>query len=298
MCKRVVPKKSWGRGPFRTVVQIMVCELYFSPPAKQKLGLNQFLETLLSRENERVQNRTSKDVGLPGFQEPSQSSSALSRLPQDELDQRIRSYILENPEVIIEAVQRLQARQRAAEENQANTVIQARADELFNDPNSPTGGNAEGDVTLVEFFDYNCPYCRRVAPVMAEAEAADSNLRIVYKEFPILGPDSLYAAKAALAAHRQGRYEVFHKALMLVEGAANEESILAVAAEVGLDVDRLKTDLKDPEIQAAIDRNAALAQALRITGTPGFVVGEQILRGATDVETLRALISDARSERE
>lgn len=234
----------------------------------------------------------------PGFQEPSQPSSALSRLPQDELDQRIRSYILENPEVIIEAVQRLQARQRAAEENQANTVIQARADELFNDPNSPTGGNAEGDVTLVEFFDYNCPYCRRVAPVMAEAEAADSNLRIVYKEFPILGPDSLYAAKAALAAHRQGRYEVFHKALMLVEGAANEESILAVAAEVGLDVDRLKTDLKDPEIQAAIDRNAALAQALRITGTPGFVVGEQILRGATDVETLRALISDARSERE
>lgn len=232
----------------------------------------------------------------PGFQEPSEPSSALSRLPPDELDQRIRSYILENPEVIIEAVQRLQARQRAAEESQAETVIQARANELFGDPDSPTGGNTKGDVTLVEFFDYNCPYCRRVAPVMAEAEAADPNLRIVYKEFPILGPDSLYAAKAALAAHRQGRYEVFHKALMLADGAANEDRVLTVAADVGLDVERLKTDMEDPEIQDAIDRNAALAQALRITGTPGFVVGEQILRGATDVETLQALISEARSK--
>src|SRR3546814_10830321 len=120
---------------------------------------------------------------------------------------------------------------------------------------SPVTGNPDGDVSLVEFFDYNCPYCRRVAPVVADAEAADPQLRIVYKEFPILGPGSAFAAKAALAAHRQGLYFTFHKALMQAGGRADESSVLAVAEDVGLDVERLKSDMKDPEIQAAIDRN-------------------------------------------
>jgi protein-disulfide isomerase len=158
------------------------------------------------------------------------------------------------------------------------------------------GGNPDGDVTLVEFFDYNCPYCRSVAPVMNEAEAADSQLRIVYKEFPILGPNSVYAAKAALAAHRQGHYLAFHQALMQANGKADSNLVLAVAAEVGLDAERLKTDMEDPAIQEAIDRNLALAQALRITGTPGFVVGRQILRGAVDLKTLQQVIQEARAQ--
>src|SRR3546814_1965115 len=126
--------------------------------------------------------------------------------------------------------------------------------------------------TFVEFFAYNFPYCRSVAPVMREAEAADPQLRIVYKEFPILGPNSVYAAKAALAAHRQGGYLAFHQALMQADGTADADLVLAVAAELGLDIERLKADMEDPVIQEAIDRNLALAQALRITGTPGFVV--------------------------
>jgi len=166
---------------------------------------------------------------------------------------------------------------------------------VLRDPASPVTGNPDGDVTLVEFFDYNCPYCRQVAPVVAEAEATDPQLRIVYKEFPILGPGSVFAAKAALAAHQQGLYFAFHEALMQAGGRADEESVLAVARDVGLDVERLRSDMKDPEIQAAIDRNLALAEALRITGTPGFVVGRRILRGATELETLQSLIREART---
>lgn len=161
----------------------------------------------------------------------------------------------------------------------------------------PLGGNPAGDVTLVEFFDYNCPYCRRVGKIMNAAERADPRLRIVYKEFPILGPNSLFAAKAALAAHKQEKYVDFHQALMADQGAANEQSVLKLAAEIGLDVERLKSDMKDPAIQSAIDRNLALARALHINGTPGFVIGEKILRGATDLKTLQGLIRRSRNSR-
>ncbi len=230
----------------------------------------------------------------PGFRTPNISTDASSAMPRDEFERRVRTYILENPEILVEAMQRLQARQRAAEANEAAAVLAARGDEVFRDPASPVGGNPAGDVTLVEFFDYNCPYCRRVAPVMNDAEVADPQLRIVYKELPILGANSLYAANAALAAHRQGRYAAFHKALMQADGAANPDGVLAIAAEVGLDVERLKADMEGPAIQDAIDRNLALARDLRITGTPGFVVGERILRGATDLKTLQDLIHEAR----
>lgn len=230
----------------------------------------------------------------PGFRAERQDT-AVADLPQDEFDRRVRAYLLDNPEVIIEAVQGLEARRAAAEQTEAQAVIATRADEIFQDPASPVGGNPEGDVTMVEFFDYNCPYCRRVAPVMMDVEAADPELRIVYKEFPILGPGSDFAARAALAAHRQERYIAFHQALMRIAGKVDEDAVLATAAELGLDVDRLKSDMEDPEIQAAIDRNLALAVALRINGTPGFVIGDEILRGAADFETLQGFIERARA---
>ena len=231
----------------------------------------------------------------PGFRGGNQVQPSLSSAETDEFGQRVRAYLLENPEVLVEAMQILQTRQQAAEASEVETVLAARADEVFRDPMAPVTGNPDGDVTLVEFFDYNCPYCRRVAPVVFEAESADPQLRIVYKEFPILGPGSLFAAKAALAAHRQGLYFAFHEALMQSGGRAEEGSVLAIAKEVGLDVDRLQADMADPEIQAAIDRNLDLAEALRITGTPGFVVGKRILRGATDLGTLQSLIQEARA---
>jgi protein-disulfide isomerase len=225
-----------------------------------------------------------------------QAPAVAGDIPQEEFERRVHDYLLANPEVIMQALQGLEARRLEAEEREAQGVLTAKAEEVFRDPASPVGGNAKGNVTMVEFFDYNCTYCRQVAPVMAEAEAADPQLRIVYKEFPILGPGSIYAAKAALAADRQGRYEDFHKALMQAKGKVAEPLVLKVAAEVGLDVARLKADIQDSAIQASIDRNLDLAQALNINGTPGFIVGDQILRGATDLATMKGLIEQARKE--
>jgi protein-disulfide isomerase len=177
------------------------------------------------------------------------------------------------------------------------TALKSRADEVFRDPDSPVGGNPNGDVTLVEFFDYNCPYCRQVAPLLLEAVAADPRLRVVFKEFPILGPNSVFAAKAALAAHKQGNYLAFHDGLMKSHGALDERKVLEAAAAAGLDVDRLKTDMEAPTIQALLDRNLDLGRALRLNGTPGFVVGDGVFAGARDLKGLQALISAARNGR-
>jgi len=230
----------------------------------------------------------------PGFNSIGEASRA-AQMPQQEFEQRVRAYLLDNPEIIFEAAQRLQARQRATEATEGQTALKMRIDAVLRDPDSPVGGNPAGDVTLVEFFDYNCPYCRRVAPAMAQAAAADPLLRIVYKELPILGANSMFAAKAALAAHRQGAYVAFHHGLMSEKGIVDEAAVLAAASVAGLDIERLRADMEDAAIRQALDRNIELAQALRITGTPGFVAGDQIVRGAIDLKTMQALIQKARS---
>lgn len=232
----------------------------------------------------------------PAFRLSRPSADATAALPKDEFDRRVRDYILNNPEVIIEAARRFEQRQRAAEASDTTAALKARAEEIFRDSDSPVGGNPNGDVSLVEFFDYNCPYCRQVTPIMAEAESADPQLRVVYKEFPILGPNSTFSAKAALAVHRQGKYVAFHKELMLDRGVANEAKVLRIATKIGVDVERMKSDMNDPAIAAMVERNLALAQALRINGTPGFIIGDQIVRGAVDLKTLRALIQEARGK--
>jgi protein-disulfide isomerase len=219
---------------------------------------------------------------------------AVSEPELDEFEQRVRDYLLKNPEVIMEALQVLQERQRAAEAETLKRTIAERGAEILNDPAAPVGGNPSGDVTLVEFFDYNCPYCRRVAPTVNELIEDDPDLRLVYKEFPILGPGSEFAARAALAAERQNKYGLFHEALMNANEQITEDSVLAIARQVGLDVDRLTRDMADPAIAAAIARNQALANALGITGTPSFVIGDRVVPGAVDRSTLEGLITRAR----
>jgi protein-disulfide isomerase len=212
----------------------------------------------------------------------------------DPFEQRVREYLLKNPEVIMEALQVLQERQRAAEAETAKRTIAEHSDDILNDPAAPVGGNPAGDVTLVEFFDYNCPYCRRVAPTVAELEETDPGLRLVYKEFPILGPASQFAARAALASRKQGKYVPFHNALMQAAEQVTEESVIEIAGTVGLDTEQLRADMRAPEIQEAIVRNLRLANALGITGTPSFVIGQEIVPGAADLRTLQGLIADAR----
>jgi protein-disulfide isomerase len=212
----------------------------------------------------------------------------------DEFEQRVRDYLLKNPEVIMEALQILQERQRAAEAENLKRTIAERGEEILNDPAAPVGGNPAGDVTLVEFFDSNCPYCRRVAPTVVELERADPDLRLVYKEFPILGAGSQFAARAALAAHKQGRYLPFHIALMRAPEQLDEHNVMRIAQATGLDAERLRQDMQDAAIEEAIARNLELAEALGITGTPSFVIGDQIVPGAIDRSRLQRLIAEAR----
>lgn len=233
----------------------------------------------------------------PGFRFNAPTGEVATVLPKDEFERRVRDYILNNPEIVMEAARRFEQRQRAAEESEATAVLKVRAEEIFRDSNSPVGGNPNGDVSLVEFFDYNCPYCRQVTPIMAEAEAADPQLRIVYKEFPILGPNSTFSARAALAVHRQGKYLAFHKEMMLDRGVADEAKVLRIADKIGVDLERMKSDMNDPTIVAMIERNLALAQALRINGTPSFIAGDQVVRGAVDLKALQSLIQQARGKK-
>lgn len=215
-------------------------------------------------------------------------------MSKDEFEQRVRAYLLEHPEVIGEAINRLEAQQREQEAKQGQAALQSHLDEVFRDQNDPVGGNSKGDATLVEFFDYNCPYCKQTASVMTQAEAADPRLRVVFKEFPILGPDSLFAAKAALAANKQGKYVAFHRAIYQVRGHVDESRVLEVARTVGLDLARLKADMQAPEIAARLDKNIELARALGINGTPGFAIGDRVLVGAMDLKSLQIVIEASR----
>ena len=207
----------------------------------------------------------------------------------------VRDYLQQHPEVIIEAIKSYQDKRAAAEAGKARQTISALQDELLRDPASPVGANPAGDVSIVEFFDYRCPYCKAVAPDLAKALAADGKVRLIYKEFPILGSSSMLAAKAALASQQQGKYIPFHEKLIAFKGNLDEVAIYAMAADIGLDVAKLKSDMQKPEIEAAIQRNYKLADKLAIQGTPAFVIGSELLPGAASVDELTAAIKRARS---
>ncbi|HET6222899.1 MAG TPA: DsbA family protein [Dongiaceae bacterium] len=213
---------------------------------------------------------------------------------QGKIEQIIHDYLLAHPEVIIEAVSKYQAQQeQAAAAAQARALVDRR-EELIHAPDAPVLGNPSGDVTIVEFFDYQCPYCKSTARSVLETVSADGNVRLVFKEFPILGPVSDYAAKAALAAQRQGKYPELHMALMAFKGKLTEEDVMRLATDLGLDAIRLAEDMEAPEIAASLARNHELAGALGVRGTPAFVIGDQLVPGAITVDEMRQRIAAAR----
>jgi protein-disulfide isomerase len=219
-------------------------------------------------------------------------------VPLDPFEQSVRDYLLKNPEVLLEAMQILQERQQVAAAEQQQGVIDSHRQAIFNDPRDPIAGNPAGDVTLVEFFDYNCPYCRKAASVVVELEKADPDLRLVFKEFPILGAGSTFAARAALAAKEQGKHVALHHALMQAEDRVTEDLVMTIAAGLGLDTERLRRDMQSPEVTALIDDNQRLAAALGITGTPSFVIGDRIIPGVVGREELQRLVSSARQSKD
>ncbi len=179
-------------------------------------------------------------------------------------------------------------------QDQLARVIRENGEALRAHPMSPVSGNAEGDVTVVEFFDYQCGFCKRGLPTMEALLETDANVRVVWKEFPILGPVSVFAARASMAAARQGRYLPFHLALMK-EPELTEEKVLEIANRTGLEMGRLFQDMEDPAIQAYLDETRALAQQIGINGTPAFVIGGALVPGLVDAARMKDLVAAARS---
>ena len=210
------------------------------------------------------------------------------------IEEIVRDLVRRQPEIVLEALRDLERQQRSSDSRRTMELLDTNDPELFEDPGSPVGGNPDGDVTIVEFFDYKCPYCKRVAPSIRQLLADDPNIRFVYKEWPILGPDSLLAARGALAAWKQGKYEEFHNVIMGVRGPISEGTLMQAAGELGLDVERLADDMYSDEIAGTIKRNMDLAARLGIRGTPAFVVGDTLVPGAVALADLRELVQAVR----
>jgi protein-disulfide isomerase len=214
-----------------------------------------------------------------------------------EIEKIVHDYIITNPEVIRDAIEELDRRQKIAEAESAKRAVAKSGDKLFNSKFQEVVGNPAGDVTLVEFFDYNCGYCRQSVGNIAKLIGSDPNLRVVLKDLPILGPQSTEAAQVAMAVREQLKGEKFfefHRKLLSMRGGVGKTQALNVARESGVDMDRLEKDLKSPQIHAGLAEVAALADDLHFTGTPSWVIGNETILGAVSSAQLKAKIDNVR----
>lgn len=211
----------------------------------------------------------------------------------------VRAYLLENPEVLMEAIGVLEEREQMAQIAADAAQIEAYAEAIFEDGHSWIGGNPEGDVTLVEFIDYRCSFCRRAHPEVEALLASDGNIRLIVKEFPILGEESMLASRFAISVKlNEGdeAYKKTHDALIEKRGAVTLESLAALSESFGLDTDAVMTGMLAPEIDEIITANRALAQQLGITGTPTFILPGQMLRGYVPLDGMREIVAEVRGE--
>lgn len=211
----------------------------------------------------------------------------------------IRTYLLENPEVLLEAIEVLEKREADAQAASDESLVLEHASALFADDHSWVGGNPDGDVVMVEFLDYRCGYCRRAHPEVEELVASDGNIRLIVKEFPILGEQSLISSRFAIATLRtlgDDAYKAVHDGLIALRSEATIETLRRMSDTLGLDTDTIVAGMEDPEVEAIISANRQLARALEITGTPTFILGDQMLRGYLPLDGMREIVVSLRSE--
>lgn len=213
---------------------------------------------------------------------------------RDEIGSIVREYLLLHPEVLTEASQELERRQQLADEEKRKEVITANATQIFRSKADLVAGNPQGSVTMVEFFDYNCAWCKKGVSEVLKLLETDKDLRLVLKEFPIFGEDSEYAARAALASQAQGKYWPFHLAMLQHEGKVTKQAVDEIAATQDLDMARLKADMDAAAIADIIASNQALAQTLTISGTPAFVIGTNLIPGYLPHDELQAAVQEVR----
>jgi protein-disulfide isomerase len=217
-----------------------------------------------------------------------------------QVEQIVRDYLLDHPELLVEVMSKLDEKEDAARQTAAKEAIAKNRAQLNNDGYSYVAGNPTGDVTVIEFFDYNCGYCKRVRPALVQLLEEDKNVRLVLKEFPVLHdrqPGSMVAARAATAAVAQGeKYWTFHNGMLSHEGVVTEEVVYELAGKAGLDLERLKRDMEDPSIKQRIDQNHKMAEDMSIDGTPSFIIGDAFVPGAIDLDELKRLVAAARAK--
>ncbi|WP_445488288.1 DsbA family protein [Rhodopseudomonas sp. RCAM05734] len=232
--------------------------------------------------------------GLPAVA----SAQSFNDAQRGEIQKIIKDYLISHPEVLEEVSAELTKRQATAEAEKHQAAIASNANIIFNSPRGVTVGNKDGDVTFVEFFDYNCGYCKRAMTDMIDLMKADPKLKVVLKEFPVLGPGSVEAAQVAVAVRMQDptgkKYLDFHQKLLGGRGQADKARAMAAAKEAGLDMTKLEKDLTSPEVRATIEENFKLAEAMGMNGTPSYVIGKQVVIGAVGAEALKEKIGIAR----
>lgn len=222
------------------------------------------------------------------------AEQALTAAQKEAVEATIHDYLLAHPELLVEALQKYEEQQAAQEAAQTQQAIADNADALLRDETAPAAGNPDASFTVVEFFDYRCPYCKSVAGQFIDTVQEDGDLRVVFKEFPILGEWSMLAARAALAADRQGKYLPLHRALMEYKGEPTEEAIYGIAQAQGIDVERLRQDMQSSDIDEQLDRNYALARSLGVRGTPAFIIGDELVPGALSMDDFKQKVQAQR----
>lgn len=224
------------------------------------------------------------------------AAAAFTDEQKAQIGEIVKDYLLKNPDLIIEIQAALEAKMEKEQAEKLKSFMSENAKTIYRNPNSSVAGNPDGDITVVEFFDYNCGYCKRGMPELQKLIEKDKRVRVVFKELPILSKGSEEAARVALAAKRQGKYWEFHQAMMSTKGQANEASSLKAAEGLGLDMAKLKADMKSAEVSEELDQMKALAKKMGISGTPHFLVGDKSIPGAPEDlhSQLEALVADFR----
>ncbi|GAB1480019.1 DsbA family protein [Paracoccaceae bacterium] len=237
-------------------------------------------------------------IALLGTAAHAEAAAAMTEAERAAFRAEVRAYLLENPEVLIEAMDVLQSREA---ETAAARDVQMLADNkeaLLNDPASWVGGNPEGDITIVEFTDYRCGYCRKAFAEVEELVKSDGNIRFVVKEFPILGEESMISSRFAIAVrqlHGDDAYKKAHDALITLRGSPDAATLGALAVDLGLEAGPILARMNADEVTAVIAANHAMADKLQISGTPTFVLGDQLLRGYVPLDAMRALVAEERA---
>jgi protein-disulfide isomerase len=241
---------------------------------------------------------TKTEATAPAPLKTAQAEGGLNSAQRKEVEGIIKDFLLNNPEVMMEVQSALESKMEKIQTERTALAIKQNAAEIFRPAASPVVGNAKGDVTVIQFFDYNCPYCKKAFHEVAQLVEKDKQVKVIMKEFPILSKGSEEAAKVALAAKLQGKYWEFHRAMQEAQGQTSEAAALRIAEKLGVDMARLRKDMASAEVKKEIDDTRALAAKLGIQGTPHFLVGDRVIPGAPEnlYEQMQKMVTEVRKE--